>query len=558
MRVLFNLQVQQLYDLVRRKQVSPFTPASHYHVPCGHSFANLWPMESNGFGIVPCRESDEFYCPSCGERINAKGFTAEVGYSATVPLSLDLSIIDRSRDKLDVQFEYDTVYADGDTGMIYKGYKSHVIDVVRFDFKQRKTFIILKKRSRSDVVEESTVSPTRLSNSPLSLEWFVATPDCRLHNHREELKRFAKVLKEVFFEKLSKAVGYKVKSIRQGVQVSNNYGAFDNLLHNLVWKLQAPDAPAINDSLKRDYDDFYNRKFPNETIGMGNVLELTMKGYSFVKALIKAHNLPDTRWVRRLLHDRPFFYTKIIKVMATLFKNKDYQKAMVDVIKDNSDNTSYIQSWPLWRDDRDLSVIRKFVNILSHQYGERQAFLFIRNAPSYHDIRDTASMYFELSRSRRKEVWGSRIQVRNLHDTIARMQKFDKVEDEIVQQRKTHMALADMVDGYRFMAIGSTHGIVDMGIQLNNCVSSYIKKVKAETCAIVGVYKRNEPVACIEVNPNSDTDNFVEIHQAKLKNNRGVYEDHDINEAVTQWVTSHGLCVPAYVRDIQFAKGGAM
>lgn len=533
MKVLFNLQVQRLYDLVRRNQVSPFNPASYYHVPCEHSFANLWPMESNGFGIVPCRESDEFYCPKCGERINAKGFTAEVGYSATVPLSLDLSIIDRG-DKLDVQFEYDTVYADGDNGMIYKGYKSHVIDVVRFDFKQRKTFIILKKRSRSDVVEESTVSPAGLRNGPLSLVWFVATPDCRLHNHQEELKRFAKVLKEVFFEKLSKAVGYKVKSIRQGVQVSNKYGALDNLLHNLVWK------------------------FPNETLGMGNVLELTTKGESFVKALIKAHNIPDTRWVRRLLHDRPFFYAKIIKVMATLFKNKDYQKAMVDVIKDNADTTTYIQSWPLWRDDRDLSVIRKFVNILSHQYGERQAFLFIRNAPSYHDIRDTASMYFELSRSRRKEVWGSRIQVRNLHDTITRMQKFDKVEDEIVQQHKAHRVLADMVNGYRFMAIGSTHGIIDMGIQLNNCVSSYIKKVKAETCAIVGVYKCNEPVACIEVNPVNDADDFVEIHQAKLKNNRGVYEDHDINGAVTQWVTSHGLCVPAYVRDIHFAKGGAM
>ena len=557
MKVLFNLQVQQLYDLVRRNQVSPFNPASYYHVPCEHSFANLWPMESNGFGIVPCRESDEFYCPKCGERINAKGFTAEVGYSVTVPLSLDLSIIDRG-DKLDVQFEYDTVYADGDTRMIYKGYKSHVIDVVRFDFKQRKTFIILKKRSRSDVVEEAIVSPSGFSNSLSSLVWFIATPDCRLHNYRDELKCFAKVLKEVFFTKLSKVVGYKVKSIRQGIQVTNKYGALDNLLHNLVWKLRAPDAPAINDSLKRDYDDYYNHRFPNETIGMGNVLALTTKGESFVQALIQAHNLPDARWVRRLLHDRPFFYTKIIKVMSTLFKNKDYQKAMVDVIKDNSDNTSYIQSWPLWRDDRDLSVIRKFVNILSHQYGERQAFLFIRNAPSYHDIRDTASMYFELSRSRRKEVWGSRIQVRSLHDTITRMQKFDKVEDEIVQQRKAHRVLADMVNGYRFMAIGSTHGIIDMGIQLNNCVSSYIKKVKAETCAIVGVYKCNEPVACIEVNPVNDADDFVEIHQAKLKNNRGVYEDHDINGAVTQWVLSHGLCVPAYVRDIHFAKGGAM
>lgn len=557
MKVLFNLQVQQLYDLVRRKQVTPNIPASHYHVACGHSFSNLWPMKSGGFGLMTVPEADSFYCPMCGELIKAQGYTAEVGYSGTVPISLDLSIIDRGN-ILDVQFEYDTVYADGDTGMIYKGYKSHLVDVLRFDFKQRKAFIVLKKRSRSDVVEKMSVSPSSFRDGLLPLLWIVATTNCRLHNHQDELKRFAMILKEVFFEKLSKAVGYKVKSIRQGIQVTNKYGALDNLLHNLVWKLRAPDAPAINDNLKRDYDDFYNRKFPNETIGIGNVLEITTKGESFVQALIKVHNLPDARWVRRLLHDRPFFYTKIIKVMATLFKNKDYQKAMVDVIKDNADTTSYIQSWPLWRDDRDLSVIRKFVNILSHQYGERQAFLFIRNAPSYHDIRDTASMYFELSRSRRKEVWGSRIQVRSLHDTITRMQKFDKVEDEIVQQRKAHRVLADTVNGYRFMAIGSTHGIIDMGIQLNNCVSSYIKKVKAETCAIVGVYKCNEPVACIEVNPVNDADDFVEIHQAKLKNNRGVYEDHDINGAVTQWVTSHGLRVPRYVGDIHFAKGGAM
>ena len=557
MKVLFNLQVQQLYDLVRRKQVTPNTPASHYHVACGHSFSNLWPMKSGGFGLVTVPEADSFYCPMCGELIKASGYTAEVGYRGTVPVSLDLSIIDRGN-VLDVQFEYDTVYADGDTGMIYKGYKSHVVDVLRFDFKRRTSSIVLKKRSRSDVVEKSTVSPSGFRNGLLPLLWIVATPNCRLHNYQDGLKRFTKVLKEVFFEKLSKVVGYKVKSIRQGIQVTNKYGALDNLLHNLVWKLEAPDAPAINEDLKRDYDDFYNRAFPYEKFGMSDVLALTANNKPFVKALIEVHNLPDTRWSRRLLHDRPFFYAKAIKVVSKLFRNRDYQKALLDVIKSNSDDTGYIQSWPIWRNDRDLDIISKFVHILGHQYGERQAFLFIRNAPSYQDVRDTANMYFELSRTRRKEVWASRIQVRSLHDTITRMQKFDKVEDEIVQQRKAHRVLADMVNGYRFTAIGSTHGIIDMGIQLNNCVSSYIKKVKAETCAIVGVYKCNEPVACIEVNPKNDADDFVEIHQAKLKNNRGVYEDHDINGAVTQWVTSHGLCVPAYVRDIQFAKGGAM
>ena len=557
MKVLFNLQVPQLYDLVRRKQVTPNTPASHYHVACGHSFSNLWPMKSGGFGLVTVPEADSFYCPMCGERIKASGYTAEVGYRGTVPISLDLSIIDRGN-VLDVQFEYDTVYADGDTEMIYKGYKSHVVDVLRFDFKRRTSSIVLKKRSRSDIVEELSVSPSSFRDGLLPLVWLVSTPNCRLFNHQEDLKRFAKVLKAVFFKKLAKRVGYTVKPIRQGIQITNKYGNLTNLLHNLVWKLKAPDAPAINEDLKRDYDDFYNRAFPYEKFGMSDVLALTANNKPFVKALIEVHNLPDTRWSRRLLHDRPFFYAKAIKVVSKLFRNRDYQKALLDVIKSNSDDTGYIQSWPIWRNDRDLDIISKFVHILGHQYGERQAFLFIRNAPSYQDVRDTANMYFELSRSRRKEVWVSRIQVRSLHDTITRMQKFDKVEDEIVQQRKAHRVLADMVNGYRFMAIGSTHGIIDMGIQLNNCVSSYIKKVKAETCAIVGVYKCNEPVACIEVNPVNDADDFVEIHQAKLKNNRGVYEDRDINGAVTQWVTSHGLRVPRYVGDIHFAKGGAM
>lgn len=557
MKVLFNLQVQQLYDLVRRKQVTPNIPASHYHVACGHSFSNLWPMKSGGFGLMTVPEADSFYCPMCGELIKAQGYTAEVGYRSTVPISLDLSIIDRGN-ILDVQFEYDTVYADGDTEMIYKGYKSHVVDVLRFDFKRRASSIVLKKRSRSDIVNELSVSPSSFRDGLLPLVWLVSTPNCRLFNHQEDLKRFAKVLKSAFFKKLTKVVGYTVKPIRQGIQITNKYGNLTNLLHNLVWKLQAPDAPAVNDSVKSDYDDFYNSAFPYEKTGMGDVLALTANNKPFVKALIEVHGLPDTRWSRRLLNDRPFFYAKAIKVVSRLFKNRDYQKALLDVIKSNSDDTGYIQSWPIWRNDHDLAIVSKFVNILSHQYGERQAFLFIRNAPSYHDIRDTASMYFELSRSRRKEVWDSRIQVRDLHDTISRMQKFDKVEDEIVQQRKAHRVLADTVNGYRFMAIGSTHGIIDMGIQLNNCVSSYIKKVKAETCAIVGVYKCNEPVACIEVNPVNDADDFVEIHQAKLKNNRGVYEDHDINGAVTQWVTSHGLRVPRYVGDIQFAKGGAM
>ena len=66
MKVLFSLSVNKLYDLVRRKQVNSWSPAVHYHVDCGQSFACLWPSVSSGMGrIVDPYISTEFYCPQC-------------------------------------------------------------------------------------------------------------------------------------------------------------------------------------------------------------------------------------------------------------------------------------------------------------------------------------------------------------------------------------------------------------------------------------------------------------------------------------------------------------
>lgn len=119
MKVLFSLSVAKLYDLVRRKQVNSWSPAVHYHVDCGQSFACLWPSVSSGMGrIVDPYISNEFYCPQCGELIRTRGVdgdcVADASGTANVPLDIELSVIDRGK-ILDVKFNYHTVYVDNDT-----------------------------------------------------------------------------------------------------------------------------------------------------------------------------------------------------------------------------------------------------------------------------------------------------------------------------------------------------------------------------------------------------------------------------------------------------------
>lgn len=561
MKVLFSLSVNKLYDLVRRKQVNSWSPAVHYHVDCGQSFACLWPSVSSGMGrIVDPYISTEFYCPQCGELISTRGTdgdcVADASGTANVPLDIELSVIDRGT-ILDVKFEYHTVYVDNDTQSIYPGYKPHLIDILRFDFKQGKVFLVQKKRTRADIISEIDPNISVFYSKSLPLYWLVATPNCRLSQYKKELQTFAKVLKQAYFAKLSKRVGYKVKPIRQGVLLSSKYGALDNLLHNLVWKMHAPDAPALNDTLVRDHDAYFRPFGANLTSTLA-ITELTNAGVPFIKALIQLYKVPDKRWVRKLLTIRPFFYIKVIQTASKIFKSMDYQKAFTDLVAEESGRTGYIQSWPIWNDGQALLTVTDFLKLMRHQYGERRVLLFLKNADSYSEVKDTADMYNRLSRARKKEIWARRIQIKDLHDEIVCISKFEKAENVPVQRSLLHKKLIDSVGGLDFTVVKTTHDIIRLGVQLNNCVGTYVEKVKEQKCAIVGVFENSRPVACIEVNPTDTSEAFTVIHQAKLKNNRGVRDNHNINYAVCQWVKKHRLQVPKYLGDIHFAKGGAI
>lgn len=552
MKTLFRLQVDKLYDVIRRQQIGDTSPAIYHHVDCGQSFNCLWPTKYRGmeYGPDPAY-ADKFYCPHCGKLLNMnKMYVAEAYGSQSVPTNIDLSIIDRGQ-ILDVKFEYSYMMIDSDYLIVRVGQKPHVIDVVRFDFKKRKVYLVQKRRTASDIVNELECEVDDFQLYPLPIQWLVAHDKCRLYEHRPKFKEFGKVLKEVFFQKLSKKVGYKVKPFRSGVQLIEPAGSLKNLLHNLAWKMVAPDGPAINQKLQVQYQD-YRAHFLNGKMNVNAFYRELAKGLPFVDSLVQGHQLPNVRWVRRLLTESPFLYAQLINTVGILFLTMDYKKALIDWITKES-KTNDFHLWALSRIRSEKDPLVKFVRIICHNWGERKALLFFKSAKSYNDLRDTANMYFELSRDKRKLLWASRVQLKALHDTVMHMRDFEKHENLPVQQTDFHRVLEDTCDGLVFVPVGTTHEVIALGHELNNCVSTYLKRVKRGDCAIVGVYKNQKPVACIEVRPVGEK--FKEIAQAKIVNNKGVREDETVNQAVLAWMQDKKLTAGAYMRDI--AMGGA-
>ena len=551
MKTLFRLQVDKLYDVIRRQQIGDTSPAIYHHVDCGQSFNCLWPTKYRGmeYGPDPAY-ADKFYCPHCGKLLNMnKMYVAEAYGSQSVPTNIDLSIIDRGQ-ILDVKFEYSYMMVDSDYLIVRVGQKPRVIDVIRFDFRKRKVFLVQKRRTASDIVNELECEVDDFQLYPLPIQWLVAHDKCRLYEHRPKFKEFGKVLKEAFFQKLSKKVGYTVKPFRSGVQLTEPTGSLVNLLHNLAWKMIAPDGPAINQKLKAQYTNYYSH-FINGGNNVNAFYRGLASGLSIVDALIQGHKLPSVRWVRRLLTKSPFFYAQLIHTVNMLFLTLDYKKGFIDWISSERDLTEF--NWNLARIRTEEDPLVKFMRTMCHNWGERKVLLFFKNLRYYSDLRDTARMYFELSRDKKKKLWSSRVQIKDLHDTIMRMLDFEKHEDLLVQQTDQHKRLEDTCDGLTFVPVGTTHEMIALGHDLNNCVGTYIKRVKRAECAIVGVYKNNKPVACIEVKPVGGR--FKEIAQAKIINNKPISADMEVNQAVLAWMQDRQLTVGAYMRDI--AMGGA-
>ncbi len=546
--VLYEFTVPRLFGIVRTRQTNSYTPSVNYHVDCGQSFSALWPMRTAGLGAyVDTEYSDHFYCPCCGRNLDATILTAEArGLSLPVPISCTLSVIQRPG-SLDLQMKYDSVLYDGDFRDISKGTKPCRTDIIRFDFRKRKSFYIRKGVSRRAIIEEiepffSSCDWTSTPFSHLQLN-----DSSYLQEHRGQLNMLVSELKRAFAEELDKRIGYKSKAIRQkAVATQGPSGALGGVLDNLVWRMVAPDAPAVTSKLINEARDTYGSSL---RFKMREIIANTVSGESWVNAFMDAFEIKQSRANRRAVTKRPFFAAINIALVQQLTDNPNYAHQLSDFFAEIA-HRGYSWRTHFSLDGYGIPEMIQFVKIIRANWGEKAAMQYILNGRDFRDIRDTAILYSRLNRSSRKALWaGTRIQRKNLHDYLDSKVKLQEIEDVPVQLTKRYKALEDTIEGFTFYAPESTHAIAKVGLQLNNCVRTYCGRVKEGKTAIVEVQKDGQAVACLEINPKVTNGRFAVLNQAKLKNNAPVSRNQLVKQAVTTWATMHKLEIQC-ARDI--------
>lgn len=549
--VLFQLKLPRLFEVVRRKQLGTWKPAIQYHVNCDGSFTCYWPMQPNGFSVqVGSYYSENYHCPFCGQEVNCDTFAVNAENGNRIPVTMDLSVVSR-RNEIDVIFKYDSVIVDDDLGQIIKGHKSKRTDIVRFDFKQRRVLYIRRGITRSSLTE--VIPDFKLPSyfdSTTPFYWLRGTFQSLLVEHKEELKAFAAILKKTFLEKLSKRVGYSVPGIRQTASMASNIGVFRSLFDTLVFRMAAPDGPSISEEFLTDYTDY---RYNHMEQDIDAVLALTRTGTSWISALIKVYRLKNNRLTRQLLQTRPFWAINVLSLINAFTDNIDHERTLVSFFKESQ--KSYGRHY--WQ-FRNCSQLTDYLLIYRYVRGTGAVVNLVTTVKDFYQLRDSADIYFRLSRQNRKAFWAQRIKAKDVHNALVSLSQKEKYENKHIQQSLLYTRLEATIDGYQFTVPKETHELVDMGVKLHNCVATYSDRVVNGLVAIVAVSKNDELQACIEVTPRDDGQAFVQIHQAKLACNHPVREDPVLNKAVIDWADKVKLNAFKYNYDIARLGGTAI
>lgn len=550
MSTLFHLRVDKLYNVVRKRQESMWRPAIQYHVGCNQSFNCYWPRAYMS-NVVDTDYSDHYHCIKCGEEIDASKFTATGFDQDRVPVSMDLSIVER-RGQLDVVFKYDSVVIDAEFGQVMKGRKPKRTDIIRFDFKKRETRYI--KRGVSRASEESIIEPFKdreyyWLKTPFA--WISADYRCLLVYYRDELKEFASTLKRAYVKQLSQVAGYTVPGFRQHGETSGKFGMFATLFDNLIFRMVAPDAPSLSVNLIEDYE---NTRGTNNRNQMDDILAMTKSGTSWINACIQSLELSDYSFIRRMVAKRPFLVTQTMWFVEGFTSDINYQRRLFNFMLDSLSNRP-AQRWKI--DGHSLTnELRQFLRLYRYQKGEPAAVQAVLSSGGFYDMRDAANMYFGLNRQQRKEFWATKIKARDVHDTLMSLNRKARIENVPVQHGKRYDALAGHIDGYEFSLPKETHELVDVGAQLHNCVASYANRVLGGNVAIITVKKDNKLIACIEVVPKFKAGRFNEIHQAKTFGNKSASKDPALNNAIIDWADKSKLFI--HCHDVIYRNRGGV
>nr|DAU16190.1 MAG TPA: PcfJ like protein [Caudoviricetes sp.] len=330
--------------------------------------------------------------------------------------------------------------------------------------------------------------------------------------HKPAVLGLLRTLRETVREKLEKRVGHKVSSLfcPAGTSAGWLLLPIGNIAYRMVFK-DAPNLPAAMRKLNAGKIpmDF----FPRLDLNTIRRAEDTITG------LIAAAGLPNTRSVRRMLTENPFYLRRLVFLHQLI---------------DRSDLA--MQAFPLIGFcGRGLPVDDTLMR-LKEIYTGAEILRFIRHEPEY-IIRDSLQMLDLLGEVSYAELRQHPPKIRELHDTLVALRNKEKHPDYSFDNETAPIRrrLAMQQDRIQFFLPDCSKVLYDAGKTLHNCVGSYAQKVrKGETHIVLMSDDRGKLVACIEVTDGA-------IKQAKLDCNQPAHKKPEINAEIIAWAAEVGI-----------------
>lgn len=470
------------------------------------------------------------FCPKCGNTFNnygnAQGFKETEYSDKEMPCSMALTLYE-------MKYGYKLYVSSGCINISQTGEASGCrnVEEIRFDVKEKK--VTWKGRPGKKPMELG--NPYDLTFLKRSLLGDLALNVTRDKENSRMLTELMKALRDGVRRKFKKLHGYDIGSLftRRGT----SYGYLSMPIMGIAYRLLMPDIkkglPEFIYKAGYAYADAIQRlglSIDNtDCLKIFAHAETMRKARDSVTGIMEVYGIRDIPSYRRLIMEHPL-HAVYVGVLDKYFGN-DTACRLFNHIMGKFESGSYVVSDAVNKLSR---ILEKLTGI----WNADEVAKFIMRSFGRAEFWDMDHMIHRLNENNVKKL--SKVRLKDAHDWMKdALYKQENDDYSLMIPDAVRRRLEMQKDRLKFFMPDTNFKLRDVGKAMHNCVGSYAKKVLDKSCGIVVMTDdKGMMLACLEVR---NGDGRTRLMQAKLKNNRPVRLNTEVNDAVAEWCRSAGV-----------------
>lgn len=475
------------------------------------------------------------FCPKCGNVFNnygnAQGFKETEYSDEGMPCSMALTLYE-------MKYGYKLYVSSGCINISQTGEASGCrnVEEIRFDVKEKK--VTWKGRPGKKPMELG--NPYDLTFLKRSLLGDLALNVTRDKENSRMLTELMKALRDGVRRKFKKLHGYDIGSLftRRGT----SYGYLSMPIMGIAYRLLMPDIKkglpefiykagyAYTDALQKLGLSICNpdchEKFNGALFANADTVRKARDSVTGIMEVYGIRNIPS---YRRLIMEHPLHAA----YLAVLDKHFDSNKAcsLFQNLLHEFSSGSYVVTDTIVK-------LSSLLDKLAGIWGTDEIARFLMKSFGKAEFWDLEYIMSQLNAKNSRKL--HKVRLKDAHDWMKDAiykQEHNDYNLEIPEAVRRRLEMQK--DRLKFFMPDTNFKLRDVGKAMHNCVGSYAKKVLDKSCGIVVMTDdKGMMLACLEVR---NGDGRTRLMQAKLKNNRPVRLNTEVNDAVAEWCRSAGV-----------------